>query len=147
MPDGGDWTDAQRQTLMNVVTFGALYLVHGEKDIGMAFHAKIGLLDGLEVPYRTTIEIRRARTNVPPAAVWILGAGETIFELCTHGKLDTEGDCSLVQWTYWKKRFHEIATSPMLPYDVRDIAEKAVMRMEDLGGQIQRQNTSLVPSS
>lgn len=147
MPDEGDWTDAQRQTLMNVVTFGALYLVHGEKDIGMSFHAKICLLDGLEESYRTPIEIRRAKTNVPPAAVWILGAGETIFELCTHGKLDIDGDCSLGQWTFWKKRFHEIATSPMLPYDVRDIAEQAVMRMQELGDQIQRRNTFLVPSS
>lgn len=135
MPDAGDWTDTQRQTLMNVVTFGALYLAHGEKDIGMSFHAKICLVDGPEERYRTPMEIRRAETNVPPAAVWILDAGEKIYELCTHGKLYIDGDCSLGRWTFWKKGFHDIAQNPILPYEVRDIADQAVMRMQELEDQ------------
>lgn len=50
MPDEGDWTEAQRATLMNVVTFGALYLVRGESNIDMSFHAEVSIMHGIESP-------------------------------------------------------------------------------------------------
>ena len=132
MPDEGDWTDAQRATLMNVITFGALYLVHGEKDIGMPFHAEVSFLDGVEAPYRTLEEQRRAKTDVPPAATWILIAGEKIYELCEHGQHDRGRGFSLGRWALWKARFHEIALNQALPNDVKLIAAQAVKRMQGI---------------
>lgn len=67
--DEADWTNAQRATLMRVVTFGALYLTNGSVDLGIAFYAKVSLINGLEAPYQTVAQQRRALANVPPAAI------------------------------------------------------------------------------
>lgn len=78
----GDWTDAQAATPLRVTTFGALYLAHGTRDLGMPFHAEVSFMDGVEEAYQTPEEQKRARVNVPPTATWIFLAGEEIHELC-----------------------------------------------------------------
>lgn len=133
MPDEGDWTDAQRAALMSVTKFGALYLAHGTQQIGMAFHAEVGLMHGVEEPYQTPEEQRRAPTNVPPAATWILLAGEKIYELCKanlYRKDDQGRGYSLDRWALWKKRFGEIANVRGLTDGVKDIASKAASEMK-----------------
>ena len=132
MPDEGDWTDAQKATLWNVITFSALYLDHGRKDIGMSFHAEVSLMEGIEVPYQTPEQQRRAATVVPPAATWILLAGEKVYELCKSGKDDKGRGFSMGRWALWKEKFGEIATNQELGDDVRDIASKAVGEMEKI---------------
>lgn len=129
MPDEGDWTDAQRTTLLNVMTFSALYLAHGEHDIGMPFHAEVSLMEGVETPYQTHEQQRRALTNVPPAATWILLAGEKVYELCKNGKDDKGRGFSLGRWDLWKAEFGEIAANEGLDGRVRDIASKAAAEM------------------
>lgn len=121
---------------MNVITFGALYLLHGEKDIGMRFHAEVSFMDGIEVAYQTPQEQRRAVTLVPPAATWILIAGEKIYELCKHGKLDRGRGYSLVRWALWKKKFSEIAVNQGLPKDVTLIAAQAATEMQKIENQM-----------
>ena len=130
MPDEGEWTDAQRSKLMNVITFSALYLTHGQKDIGMSFHAEMSLMEAIEVPYQTPEQQRRAVTVVPPAATWILLAGGKIYELCKSGKDDKRRGYSMGRWALWKEKFGEIATNQELGDDVRNIASKAVSEME-----------------
>ena len=132
MPDEGDWTDAQKARLLNVITFSALCLNHGQKDIGMSFHAEVSLMEGIEVAYQTPEQQRRAATVVPPAATWILLAGEKLYELCKSGKDDKGRGFSLRRWALWKEKFGEIATNQEFGDDVRDIASKAAGEMEKL---------------
>ncbi len=133
-PDEGDWTDAQRAILMNVVTFGAMYLSYGYKDIGMASHAEASFMDGVEVPYETLEEQRRAETVVPPAATWIFLAGDKIYELCKLGKLDKGRGFSLGRWAIWKRRFSEIAANERLMRSVTLIAARAAFKMGKIEG-------------
>ena len=132
MPEEGDWTDAQKATLFNVITFSALYLNHGQKDIGMSFHAEVSLMEAIEVSYETPEQQRRAATVVPLAATWILLAGVKIHELCKSGKDDKGRGFSIGRWALWKEKFSEIATNHALGDDVRDIASKAASEMEKL---------------
>ena len=130
MPDEGEWTDEQKAKLMNVITFSALYLTHGQKDIGMSFHAEMSLVEAIEVPYQNVEQQRRAATVVPPAATWILLAGVKIHELCKSGKDDKSRGYSMGRWALWKEKFGEIATNRELGDDVRNIASKAAGEME-----------------
>jgi len=137
MPDEGDWTEAQRATLISVTTFGALYLAHGLQPIGMSFHAEVSFMEGIEVPYGTPEQQRRAPTNVPPAATWILLAGEKIYELC-KSNLDRKDDkgrgYTLARWALWKKRFGEIANTEQLNGSVKHIAARAFSEMKRIEG-------------
>lgn len=76
--------------LLNATTSGATYLVNGKQDIGMAFHAEISLMQGIEVPRQTPEQQRRALMSVPPASTWVLIAGKSIYELCNldHNRQD-----------------------------------------------------------
>ena len=53
MLDEGEWTDAQKEKLINVITFSALYFTYGQKDIGILFYAEMSLMEVIEVPYQT----------------------------------------------------------------------------------------------
>lgn len=137
MPDEGDWTDAQRATLMSITTFGALYLAHGRQPIYMSFHAEVSLMEGVEGPYQMPEEQRRAPTNVPPVATWILLAGDKIYELCRNNvdRKDDQGrGYSLGRWALWKKRFGEIANSQGLTDGVKETASKAASEMNRIEG-------------
>ena len=103
----------------------------------MAFHAEVGLMHGVEEPYQTPEEQRRAPTNVPPAATWILLAGEKIYELCKanlYRKDDQGRGYSLDRWALWKKRFGEIANIQGLTDGVKDIASKAASEIKRIEG-------------
>ena len=137
MLDEGDWTDSQRATLLNVTTFGALHLAHGRLSVGMPFHAEISLIEGIEVPYQTPEQQRRAVTNVPPAATWVLLAGGEMHELCTNDykRQDDRGrGYSLWRWALWTKRFREIAENQELEDVVTDVASKAAFEMGRIAG-------------
>lgn len=114
---------------MNVVTFGALYLVHGEKDLGMSFQAEVSFMDGVEASYRRPEQQRRAITSVPPAATWVLIAGKKIYELCRTGKLEKGRGFSLDRWAWWKMRFGDIGSNLGLPVAVKTIARQAAEEM------------------
>ena len=149
MEEDGDW-DAQAVPLLNATTFGALYLAFGRQPIGMSFHAEVSLMQGIEVPCQTLEQHRRAAVNVPPAATWVLLAGESIHELCRndHDRQDggpgstPDGDewlwakgrgYSLGRWAFWKKRFSEIAVTEDLTDGIKDIAARAASEMEKIG--------------
>lgn len=82
--------DSRVVFLLNATTFGAIYLARGRQPIGMWWHAEVGLMQGIEVPYETLEQHQRAALYVPPAATWMLLAGRSIYELCKvdHGRLD-----------------------------------------------------------
>lgn len=130
MADEGDWPDALRSELLNVITFSALCLAHGPQNIGMSFHVEVSLIHGIEGPYQTPEQQRCAATNVPPAATCILLAGPKIHELCKNGKLDKHGrGYSPGRWALWKTKFGEVATNPGLGDEVKDMALKAASEM------------------
>lgn len=127
-PDPDEWTDKDIATRLNVDTFGALYLAHGLKDIGMSFHAEVAFWHAFELPYDTPDRQRFAKQDVPQAATWMLLATEKIYDLCKKG----EFRYSLEGWTMWKRRFHEIARNTALLASVREIALKAALRMKEV---------------
>jgi hypothetical protein len=148
---GGNWDD-QAVPLLNATTFGAMYLARGKQPIGMAFHAEVSFIQSVEVPCQTPEQQRRAGMYVPPAATWVLLAGQSIHELCKsdyHRKDGAPGSVwdgdewlwgkgrgySLGRWTFWKKRFGEIATTQGLKDDVKDIAARAASEMGIIEGQ------------
>ena len=145
--------DAQAKALLNAITFGAMYLIIGKQDIGMAFHAEISLMQGIEVPCQTPEQQRRAVMFVPPAATWILIAGKSIHELCKtdHNRRDdTPGSTpigdewlwgkrrgySSGRWGLWKSRFRESATAQGLKDNVKEIAARASSEMDRVEGQM-----------
>jgi hypothetical protein len=86
---------------------------------------------------------------VPPAATWILIAGEKIHALCkvdhecrdgapgspvitTRVALGKGQGYSLERWKLWKKRFYEIAATEELKDSIRDIAAKAASKIEEI---------------
>ena len=150
--DENQW-DAQAEALLNATTFGAMYLVIGKQDIGMAFHAEISLMQGIEVPCQTPEQQQRALISVPPAATWVLIAGNNIYELCKidHNRQDDApgstpiGDewlwgkgrgYSLGRWGLWKSRFSEIATAQGLNDSVKEISARARSEMDRVEGQM-----------
>lgn len=139
--------------LVNATTFGAINFIHGKNSFGMPFHIEISLINGIETPYQHPEQYRRALMYVPPAATWIILAGQKIYELC-QGDYDRkdgakgstpEGDewlwgqgrgYSLGRWAFWKKRFGEIATTPSLKDLVKELsarAESEMSRIETVG--------------
>ena len=145
MEEEGD-LDAQAVPLLNAITFGAIYLAIGRQSIGMPFHAENSLIQGIEVPCQTLAQQRRAEMYVPPAATWVLLAGERIYELCKvdHERKDgVPGSTpdneewlwgkgtgySLGRWAFWKNRFSEIETTQKLKDSVKDIAARAAFEM------------------
>ncbi|MCJ1462811.1 hypothetical protein MMC07_001414 [Pseudocyphellaria aurata] len=148
----GNW-DAQAMPLLNATTFGAMYLAKGKQPIGMYFHAEISLMLGIEVPYETLDQQRRAAMYVPLAATWILLAGKELYELCKndYDRKDGAPGCtpygeewlrgkgrgySLGRWALWKKRFGEIALTQGLPDDVKDISARVNSKIGEIDGQI-----------
>ena len=128
-----------------------MYLARGKQPLGMPFNAEVSLMEGVEGRYQTPERRRRAAMYVPPAATWVLLAGERIYELCKsdHDRKDGAGgstsDCgewlwkkgrgySLERWAFWKQQFSEIATTQGLKDDVKDIAARAAAAMEKTEG-------------
>lgn len=89
---------------------------------------------------------------MPPAATWILIAGEQIHALCKadHDRKDGAPGVtpyheewlwgkgrgySLDRWAFWKRRFGEIAEIEMegLGKPIRYVAAKAAERMGEIG--------------
>lgn len=98
----------------------------------MSFHAEVSIREGIEVPYQTPEQQRRAATVVPPAATWILLVGGNVYELCKSGKDDKGRGFSLGRWALWKEKFGGIAANQEFGDDVRDIASKAADEMEGI---------------
>ena len=147
--------DAQAKALLNATAFGAMYLAIGEKDKGMAFHAEVSLMQGVEVPYQTPEQQRRALISVPPAATWVLLAGKSTHKLCkiSHNRQDgapgstpsgnewlwgKRRGYSSGRWGLWKSRFSESATTQGLADSVKEIAARASSEMDKIEDQMQR---------
>ncbi|MCJ1268710.1 hypothetical protein MMC22_008598 [Lobaria immixta] len=88
---------------------------------------------------------------VPPAATWILFAGERIYELCKSSVSSDDGapatvpvdewlwgegrSYSLERWALWKKRFGDVAMTQGLQDDVKDLAGRAMFKMGKVESQ------------
>ena len=112
-------------------------------------------MQGIEVPYQTPEQQRRALMFVPPAATWVLIAGKRIYELCKmdHNCQDSapgstsngdewlwgkgRGYC-FGRWGLWKSRFSAITTAQALKDIVKGIAARARSEMDKVEAQIQR---------
>ena len=86
---------------------------------------------------------------MPPAATWILIAGEKIHALCKvdHDRKDGAPGVTpyhdewlwgkgrgygLDRWAFWKRRFEEIGKTEGLGEGVRHVAAKAAKRMGEV---------------
>ena len=120
-----------------------MYLARGGQSVGMHFHAEVSLMVGIEEPYQTADLRRYAVRYVPPAATWILLAGETIYGLCKSDPKSVPKDewvwgkspgYSVGRWALWKKRFGELAIREGLEDRVKDLAARAVSEMDRIEG-------------
>lgn len=105
----------------------------------MSQHAEVSLLQGIEVPCETLEQQQRASVVIPPAATWIVLAGEEIYALCNtdHARNDRQGrGYSLRRWAAWKASFGRIMSNDALSDDVRDVAGKAISEMERIEGKV-----------
>ena len=118
----------------------------------MTWHAEASFVSGVEVPYQTPDQQREAEIYVPPAATWILLAGEKIHELCksdynrqergrSSGAMASWLWCgdrgySLGRWEYWKQRFGEIAMTQGFQDGVKDFAGRALSKMGMIESQM-----------
>ncbi|KAI4717656.1 hypothetical protein E4T48_06132 [Aureobasidium sp. EXF-10727] len=73
--------------LLYATTFGAVLFARAEFETFMPFHASIAMEIGIERPYDEKRELSNEwRMCLPPAATWILIAGDKLYKLC-HGTL------------------------------------------------------------
>lgn len=85
---------------------------------------------------------------VPPAASWMLFAGERIYELCKSSISCDDGvpatvewlwgegrSYSLGRWALWKKIFGEVAMTQGLQDNVKDLAGRAMSEMGKVESQ------------
>lgn len=138
--------------LLNATTFGTTYLARGKQPLGMWIYAEISFMEAIEVPYTTPDQLRRAAVYLPPAATWILLAGEKIHELCKSDLNREDGapgwnmngddslwgksrGYSLGRWAWWKRGFGEIATMERLQDRLKDFAARASAEMDRIESQ------------
>lgn len=137
--------DNQAVSLLNDMTFGAIYLAQGKQLIAMLFYAEISLMQGIKDPCQTPDKQRLAAMYVPPAATWIFLTGEIIYEHCKNDFNCIDGAPGLIldddwlwgngkgyslgRWAFWKKRFGKIAMTQGLLDSVKDLATIAVSEM------------------
>lgn len=143
--------------------FAALYLrdldESSSKEFGLMRHYCLSIMRvALEVATDTPQQIRRTEIHVPQAARWIEIAGHNIYNF-SKANLDNTGEnviqvwiggedggflvwtgadgFSVERWTFWKRRFGEIAHSEVKE-EVKKLAAQAVEEME----KIEKQTTS-----
>lgn len=140
-----EWTGpTEKAKFISVVTFGGTYLAHGNRDLGMSFHAGNDLVHALDETYTTVSEHTHdcaqlcAQVLVPPAATWMLLAASKIYQLC---KQNTKRPFNMERWNAWRQKLQEIGTGTGLDSEVCSIAMKATCAMDRaaLEGQIQEQ--------
>ena len=100
--------------------------------------------NGVEDDIKTQEELEEASIYVPPAATWILVAGDFIFDCCrqnferrpyqgpSFSKTNLfKGDkgYSMERWAFWKQRFSEIAHMENVGAYARDFALRAFDEM------------------
>ncbi len=125
-----------------------MYLSRVPNMTGMSLYAETCLSEAVEGPYETPEPRYRAAMYVPPAATWILLAGETLYQFCKDDykrKDGAPGDgrdwllwngrgFSLKRWAFWKKRFYDVAATEELDSSVRDYARRAADHMGRIEG-------------
>ena len=127
--------DNDKAYSVNVATFGAEYLLHGQKDLGM-FHRAIEALDVALGDYELlewhphSCAKRCAEVLVPPAAIWILFAGIKLSEPRGQDQID------LKQWNAWRDRMEQIAVDTNLDEHVCTMASKAAVAMAEIAEQV-----------
>jgi len=103
------------------------------------------MYEGVDWPYDDTRELREMwRMYLPPAATWIMIAGSKIRELCFMDQLPEDDNKHSVQsqwggrtycsgrWTFWKRRFWELAWDTAIDIPCRVYAKTAHKVMDQL---------------
>lgn len=144
---------AQGPRLLNGTKFAAGLLERGKCVAGLPMKAFNVLFQALEQNYDDTfgdamLQLER-HILLPAAATWVLVAGQAIYNHCIDegdAHLDTDAearkqwtelDLSRQQWTNWKTRFGDLATSREMSAECRDFASRAVSRMTEIEGRHQ----------
>ena len=134
---------SQAPSFLNATSFAARDVSRVPGTTGMLFYAEPCLREALEGPYDTPEPRHRAAMYIPPAATWILLAGESLYRLCRNdhlrcddayagsdGRLWWNGrGFSLQRWAFWKQRFRETPADEGLESSVEDYARRAAEEM------------------
>ncbi|KAE8381114.1 hypothetical protein BDV26DRAFT_289817 [Aspergillus bertholletiae] len=144
--DEDEWL-AQAAPFLNATSFSAAYLNRVPHVTSWSSYSEDCLMQALEGPYETPEPRARAAMYVPPAATWILLAGDRIYSLCKNeygrSEITSGGDqfwwrgrgFSLQRWAFWKQRFGEIAAAEGLDDHVLGYARKAIAEIERIEDQ------------
>jgi len=120
-------------------------MIHADRKPNVSFAASIAMYEGVDWPYDDTRELREMwRMYLPPAATWIMIAGSKIRELCFMDQLPEDDNKHSVQsqwggrtycsgrWTFWKRRFWELAWDTAIDIPCRVYAKTAHKVMDQL---------------
>ena len=138
-PDPCEWNDKESKAkFMNVVTFGARCLAQAQiPALDMKFQASCNLSQGLEEPYQVhrehshQCELHCAEVLVPPAATWLLFAGQNLYQLCmANAKSGHTLNFTQQRWDEWKRKLCDISTDTKLDRSVCQLAFEAAKAMD-----------------
>lgn len=126
----GEWL-TQAAPFLNATLFAATCLRRVSSMVDLSRYAEACLQEAVEHSGAISRPREHAAMFGPPAAAWILIAGERIYQLCKENyKRENvangieHGGFSLERWAYWKQKFFEMAESEEMEDNARDYARK-----------------------
>lgn len=109
-------------------------MIRANFDIGIVIYDAIEAMDtALVSGYEPENVKQEWRVFLPPAAIWILLAGQKMRELCLVGYRNAAP--APERWNVWKEKFSTLATTEELDVNCRTLATKAVERMREIESQ------------
>lgn len=118
--------------LLNATSFAATHLARAFDNSLMAWFASSGLEIGAGAPCRTDDQRYSAVVYLPAAAVWIMIAGERIYQFCKDGFKEF----SMERWDVWKKSLEENQNIEDLQHDLQVMSRRAADEMKRIEGSV-----------
>ena len=133
----------QAAPLLNASIFGATLLARSDASPSMVFHVSDALAIAIEES-EVQADWRDAKMYIPPAASWMIIAGDKLYRYSngqrdpkaplasSHSLWNGENKFSLERWSFWKRRFLELAEVASFDDETQGFAAKAAARMTEI---------------
>jgi hypothetical protein len=140
-PDEVEDFFAEGLMLLNATRFAALSVLRDDTPHLSLRQAAIMLQDGADKPYNdeNRSHPREWKVLLPPAATWLIIAGELIYKSCLRGEAERstyrffeDRYLRKDRWEHWRTQLRALATRDDLDDDCRGIAAHAVERMAQI---------------
>jgi hypothetical protein len=125
--------------LLNATRFAATTVTEGDAVYGLLRQAAEMLKDGVDDPYDDTRAYSREwKVLLPPAATWLIIAGEVIYKSCIRGEDERsarkfeDGYLRKDRWENWRAQLRVLAIREDLDDECRGFAAHAVERMAQI---------------